>query len=118
MAANADIQKGDMLVTSGIDGVYPPGLSVAKVMEVESKSNDAFARIMCKPSAGIDRNRQLLILLIDPNPPPRPAPDEIKDKKDKFGNRRAHDAVATKEAVEVKRDAPPANKPPAKAVTP
>jgi rod shape-determining protein MreC len=93
MAANADIQKGDVLVTSGIDGVYPPGLAVAKVVQVENKSSDAFARILCKPSAGIDRNRQLLILLIEAILPPRPAPDDIKDKKDRFGNRRAHDAV-------------------------
>jgi rod shape-determining protein MreC len=79
MAANADIQKGDVLVTSGIDGVYPAGLSVAKVMQVENKSNDAFARIMCQPLAGIDRHRQLLILLVDMNVLPRPD-DEARDK--------------------------------------
>lgn len=106
MAANADIQQGDLLVTSGIDGVYPPGLSVARVVHVESKSNDAFARIVCQPSAGIDRNRQLLILLIDPNLAPRPAADDAKDKKDKFGRRRVHDTNAAKEAVVVKKETP------------
>ena len=100
MAANADIQKGDVLVTSGIDGVYPPGLSVAKVVQVENKSNDAFARIMCQPSAGIDRNRQLLILLIDSKQPPRPPPEE--NKKDKFGKKRAQEAA--KEAAGGKKD--------------
>ncbi len=69
MAATADIRKDDLLVTSGIDGVYPAGLAVAKVLQVESKSNDAFARIVCQPMAGIDRNRQLLILLADANLP-------------------------------------------------
>jgi rod shape-determining protein MreC len=68
MPANADIKNGDILVTSGIDGVYPAGLAVAKVTQVESKSNDAFARIVCLPLAGIDRNRQLLILLKEENP--------------------------------------------------
>jgi len=68
MPANADIKNGDVLVTSGIDGVYPAGLAVAKVMQVESKSNDAFARIVCQPLAGIDRNRQLLILMKAENP--------------------------------------------------
>lgn len=92
MAANADIQIGDQVVTSGIDGVYPSGLSVAKVVQVENKSSDAFARILCQPSAGVDRNRQLLILLIETKPPPRPEPEEIKDKKDRFSSRRAHGA--------------------------
>jgi rod shape-determining protein MreC len=67
MPVNADIKNGDILVTSGIDGVYPAGLAVAKVTQVESKSSDAFARIVCQPLAGIDRNRQLLILLNEKN---------------------------------------------------
>jgi rod shape-determining protein MreC len=81
MPANADIQNGDMLVTSGIDGVYPAGLSVAKVTQVERKSSDAFARIVCQPLAGIDRNRQMLILLTETNFPPRPAPEDPKKEK-------------------------------------
>lgn len=71
MPANADIRKGDMLVTSGLDGIYPAGLAVAKVTEVEHKSSDAFAKIVCQPAAGIDRNRQLLILLTEYQPPQR-----------------------------------------------
>lgn len=90
MAANADIQKGDVLVTSGIDGVYPAGLSVAQVVQVENKSSDAFAHIVCQPSAGIDRNRQVLILLVDTTTLPRPA-DEARDKKDKMGKKHGHD---------------------------
>jgi rod shape-determining protein MreC len=100
MPVNADIKKGDVLVTSGIDGVYPAGLSVAKVVDVEHKSNDAFARILCQPSAGIDRNRQLLILLVDTAMPPRPAPEDL-EKKDKLGRKRMYGL--TKEAT------PPAN---------
>jgi rod shape-determining protein MreC len=88
MPANADIQNGDILVTSGIDGVYPTGLAVAKVVQVDRKSSDAFARIVCQPLAGIDRNRQLLILLTDANFPLRPAPDEPK----KIGRKRGTDA--------------------------
>jgi rod shape-determining protein MreC len=81
MPANADIKNGDILVTSGIDGVYPAGLSVAKVVQVESKSTDAFARIVCLPLAGIDRNRQLLILLTESKLAPRPAPEDPKERK-------------------------------------
>ena len=103
MAANADIQKGDKLVTSGIDGVFPSGLSVATVVQVESKSNDAFAHIVCQPSAGIDRNKQLLILLAQPKAAPRLAPEVVKDKKDKVGKSRARDAAkeAAKEAAKL-----------------
>ncbi|SNS17323.1 rod shape-determining protein MreC [Noviherbaspirillum humi] len=88
MPTNADIQAGDTLVTSGIDGVYPPGLAVAKVSQVDTKSSDAFAKIVCQPVAGIDKNRQLLILLTELNLPPRPEPEERKDKREKFSKRR------------------------------
>ena len=98
MAANADIKKNDVLVTSGIDGVYPPGLAVAKVVLVETKSADAFAHIVCEPAAGIDRHRQLLILLVDPNPPPRPD-DVVKPnngKVDTLSKRRLTDSPREK----------------------
>lgn len=61
MAPNADIQNGDTLVTSGIDGVYPAGLPVAVVSKIER--NSAFAKITCTPSAGVNRHKQLLILV-------------------------------------------------------
>lgn len=82
MAANADIHAGDILITSGIDGVYPAGLSVAKVLKVESNSAGAFGRIVCEPLAGIERNKQLLILLADMTTiaPRPPALDEAKGK--------------------------------------
>lgn len=63
MATNADIVKGDLLTTSGIDGVYPAGLAVATVSSVSTKTADMFARILCTPAAGMSRHRQLLILL-------------------------------------------------------
>ena len=56
MAANADVQVGDLLTTSGVDGVYPPGLPVAKVMKVERKAESGFARITAAP-AGAARRR-------------------------------------------------------------
>lgn len=105
MPANADIKNGDMLVTSGIDGIYPAGLSVAKVVQVESKSSDAFARIVCQPVAGIDRNRQLLILLTEANFPARPPAEDARDKKDKAGRKRV--AEMKEAAKEVKKDAAP-----------
>jgi rod shape-determining protein MreC len=51
VAANADVKEGDLLVTSGVDGVYPPGLPVAKVLKVDRRSDTSFARIQCQPAA-------------------------------------------------------------------
>tara|TARA_B100000686_G_scaffold274035_1_gene291906 strand:+ start:568 stop:1368 length:801 start_codon:yes stop_codon:yes gene_type:complete len=62
MANNIDIQKGDKLVTSGIGGIYPPGLPVALVSKIMRDVSSSFAVIICKAIAGVDRNRQVLIL--------------------------------------------------------
>lgn len=79
MSFSADIQPGDQLVTSGIDGVYPPGLPVAVVHKVERNAAYLFAKIACTPSAGADRQRQLLILSAVPSEPtPARPPEPIK----------------------------------------
>jgi rod shape-determining protein MreC len=74
MAGNADVQVGDELRTSGIDGVYPPGLPVARVVDVERKSQAGFARIRLLPVASPDAVRHVLVL--EPiglqQPPPIP----------------------------------------------
>jgi len=85
---NADFQVGDQLVTSGIDGIYPAGLPVAVVVDVERNPAELFARIICKPLAGVANHTQVLILDIDNTTPPRPPqeenPDSVKKKnKDK-----------------------------------
>jgi len=72
VAPNADIQVGDVLVTSGLDGMYPAGLAVAKVIQVENVAAGAFGHVICQPLAGIDRHRQLLIVMSDQGAAPRP----------------------------------------------
>lgn len=62
MAPNVDIKPGDILLTSGIDGIYPAGLPVARVSKVERAAGNAFARIQCQPLAQIDQHRFLLLL--------------------------------------------------------
>jgi rod shape-determining protein MreC len=62
MPVNADVQVGDELVTSGIDGIYPAGLPVAKVSKVERNPVYPFAQITCLPLAGVDSHRYLLVL--------------------------------------------------------
>ncbi|MDP1635134.1 MAG: rod shape-determining protein MreC, partial [Gallionellaceae bacterium] len=62
LAANADVRPGDQLVTSGLDGVYLPGLPVAKVLRVDRDAAYTFARIVCEPTAGVEKHGQVLIL--------------------------------------------------------
>jgi rod shape-determining protein MreC len=87
MAPNADVVVGDILITSGIDGIYPAGLAVARVTQVENSANGMFGRVVCQPLAGIERNTQLLILMSLPDLPPRPPEEDTskpaKKKKDK-----------------------------------
>jgi rod shape-determining protein MreC len=72
MAANAEIQNGDRLVTSGIDGTYPPGIPVGSVTRIERDAAYAFARIVCQPAAGVDSGRHVLVLGNVENAVPRP----------------------------------------------
>ena len=74
MAGNADVHVGDVLQTSGVDGIYPPGLDVAKVVKVDPRADSSFARIALVPTASADGVRHVLVL--EPMAmqlPPRPA---------------------------------------------
>ncbi len=62
MAGNADVQQGDILSTSGVDGVYPPGIPVAKVDKVERRADSAFAKIYCQPLANTMGARHVMVL--------------------------------------------------------
>jgi len=87
MPVNADIQNDDLLVTSGIDGIYPPGIPVARVIKIERDAAYPFARVACLPVAGVDKNRHLLILSYLPKLPdiPAEATDAAKvEKRSKF----------------------------------
>ena len=62
MAGNADVQEGDILSTSGVDGVYPPGIPVARVDKVERRADSAFAKISCQPLANTVGARHVMVL--------------------------------------------------------
>jgi len=79
MSPNAEIQNGDRLVTSGIDGTYPAGLPVATVVRIERDTEHTFARAVCKPAAGVDRGRYVLVLSNDAKLPQRP--DDLQTGK-------------------------------------
>jgi rod shape-determining protein MreC len=77
VASSSDVQVGDVLTTSGVDGIYPPGLTVARVASVERQSQDSFARVVLTPTAASDNLRHVLILepLSKQMPPPPAAVD-------------------------------------------
>lgn len=86
MAANSDVKVGDVLTTSGVDGVYPSGLPVATVAAVERQADAGFARIALQPSAPLDGVRHVLVL--EPlsaqlPPPPEPEPEPKVDPRSK-----------------------------------
>jgi rod shape-determining protein MreC len=60
--AGADVQKGDLLTTSGIDGVYPAGLHVGRIARIDRRVDSSFARVHAEPMA-TERGRHLLVLL-------------------------------------------------------
>ena len=59
--ASADVKEGDLLTTSGIDGVYPAGLQVARISQIERRVDISFARIHASPLAEL-KGRHVLIL--------------------------------------------------------
>jgi len=91
MANNADVQVGDLLHTSGVDGIYPAGLAVARVSAVDRKADSGFARINLVPAAPPDAVRHVLVLEpVGLQMPPKPdaAAEEPKRPASKKGARK------------------------------
>jgi rod shape-determining protein MreC len=82
IALNADYQSGDELVTSGIDGVYPAGLPVARVASIERSPEQVFARITCAPLGGVANHAHLFVVTGSRELPP-PPPVEKKQARGK-----------------------------------
>jgi rod shape-determining protein MreC len=82
LSGNADVKPGDTLVTSGLDGVYPPGLPVARVSSVERRAESGFARILLEPAARADSVRHVLVLEpVGLQLPAPPAPEPVAPGK-------------------------------------
>jgi rod shape-determining protein MreC len=83
ISGNADVLAGDLLTTSGVDGVYPEGLQVAKIEKVERRADSGFAKIICTPKANVLGAKHVLILnpLTKVDPPRPPAENAIPVSK-------------------------------------
>ncbi|MGB4912954.1 MAG: rod shape-determining protein MreC [Candidatus Dechloromonas phosphoritropha] len=85
MPANADVEVGDTLVTSGLDSIYLQGYPVARVVSIDRDGAYSFARILAAPIAGVENFGEVMIL--DPRQPLPPAPPAAKGRSGDGGNK-------------------------------
>jgi rod shape-determining protein MreC len=81
---SVEVKVGEMVYTSGQDGIYPAGLKLGEIVEVTSGSATVPHRILIRPSANLSAMQEVAVLLYEP--PPRPEyekslPNAIKDDK-------------------------------------
>jgi rod shape-determining protein MreC len=59
---NADVAIGDLLVSSGLGGVFPAGYPVGRVTEIRLRPDQAFAEVIAAPASALDRDREVLLV--------------------------------------------------------
>lgn len=67
LTVESDVKAGDLLVSSGLDGVFPAGYPVATITKVDRGPAETFAIVEAKPLAQLDRSREVLLLWFDPS---------------------------------------------------
>ncbi len=72
LPANADVKPGDLLVTSGLGGVFPQGYPVARVTEVRHDAVQPLAQIRAKPLAQLDKLHEVMLVWFRPDHPAAP----------------------------------------------
>lgn len=97
LAANADVDPGDVIVTSGLDGVYLPDLPVAKVVRIDRDDARGFARFLCQPVAGVEKSGAVLVVGRAATPPPNPTASEPAEAAKPVQAGRAGRAAARRE---------------------
>lgn len=85
--AGSDVQIGDTLVTSGLDGIFPPGLPVATIAYVQHKAKSQFAFVLCLPTAQLSHHRQIMVLDYASHFPERPPEESTLPVRDRKGRR-------------------------------
>jgi rod shape-determining protein MreC len=78
LASSADLREGDLLTTSGLDALYPPGLPVGRIERIERGGDNDFVKVLVAPTAEIQNNHLLVILQVDTSAiPPAPPVESI-----------------------------------------
>jgi rod shape-determining protein MreC len=77
LPTNSDIAEGDLLVTSGLGGKFPPGYPVATVTRIDRSPDAPFSSVLAQPRAHLDRSREVLLVWTVPNQLPAAAVDEL-----------------------------------------
>ena len=92
LTIESDVKPDDLLVSSGLDGIFPAGYPVAKITKVERNPAETFAVVEARPLAQLDRAREVLLLWFDQNAPstqpltaptPVPAPAAVEKAPEK-----------------------------------
>ena len=86
LPANADIKQGDLLVTSGLGGVFPQGYPVARVTEVHREAVQPLAQVRAAPLAHIGTDSEVMLVWFRPDHPAAPAPQAASVSGVKAGN--------------------------------
>jgi rod shape-determining protein MreC len=117
LPANADVKPGDLLVTSGLGGVFPQGYPVARIAEVRRDAVQPLAQIRATPLAQLDQLHEVMLVWFEPDHPAAPA--DLAGGEAKTGNARLQPQTAPPKAPAVHPDASaPATTPAAPAKAP
>lgn len=90
---NADVQVGDLIVTSGLGGTFPPGYPVGVIRDVISEVGQPFLKISAEPAAALNRIREVLLIWTEP-PQAAPAADTDATQNDAVESARAEPETA------------------------
>jgi rod shape-determining protein MreC len=75
VTTEADLKVGDLLLSTGMGGVFPRGYPVAQITRVERAATATFALVEARPTANLDRDREVLLAWFQPPVPEEPAAD-------------------------------------------
>jgi rod shape-determining protein MreC len=110
VTVESDLKEGDLLISTGMGGVFPPGYPVARVTKVKRAASATFALVEARPTAKLDRDREVLLVWFKPpvlDAEKRPAPAASVPVATKPADRKPAAAATTPKKPE------PAAKPPA-----
>jgi rod shape-determining protein MreC len=78
--ANADVKKGDLLVTSGLGGVFPAGYPVGTITEVKHDPDLILAQVRARPAATLASDKQIMLLWFDAGNPAAPVDSALSEQ--------------------------------------